>query len=83
MVNGICGLRFGNDLAKLYSFLFRFDFWRFSFVDLTRLTPVLCRYLNENQLTGTIPNAISSLKRLQFLSVILVVVHGPDPVCGW
>ena len=48
--------------------------WRFRIFDLTRVTPVLCREVFANQLTGTIPNGISSLTNLEYLSVIVIVV---------
>ena len=43
-------------------------------VCLTGIPPVLRRYLNSNQLSGTIPNSISSLKNLGGLYVIVVVM---------
>ena len=71
-----CGLTFGDDVVKFDSFFFSFWFVRrrFSMINLTRVTPVLCRYPDNNKLTGTIPNGISKLKKISWLSVIVVVV---------
>ena len=43
-------------------------------VCLTGIPPVLCRNLRKSQLSGTIPNSISSLNKLTYLYVIVVVM---------
>ena len=82
-MNGVCIEVWGRCGQALIRFLFWFVRWRFSISDLARVIPVLCRALNDNQLTGTIPNGISKLTKLDILSVIIVVVDAHGPVCGW
>ena len=82
-MNGVCIEVWGRCGQALIRFSFWFVRWRFSIIDLTRVTPVLCRDLFANQLTGTIPNGISKLMNLEYLSVIVVVVDAHVPVCGW
>ena len=82
-MNGVCIEVWGRFGQALICFLFWFVRWPFTVIDLTRVTPVLCRALYDNQLTGTIPNGIASMGELDGLSVIVVVVHVHGPVCGW
>ena len=83
LMNGVCIQVWGRFGQAFIRFLFWFVRWRFRIFDLTRVTPVLCRYLDGNKLTGTIPNGISSMTNLVGLSVIVVVVHVHGSVCGW
>ena len=82
-MNDVCIEVWGRFGQAFIRFLFWFVRWRFRIFDLTRVTPVLCRWLNHNKLTGTIPNSISSMAKLRDLFVIVVVVHAHGPVCGW
>ena len=83
LMNGVCLEVWGRCGQALMNFLFWFVRWRSGIIDLTRVTPVLCRWLDGNNLTGTIPNGISNMANLKALSVIVVVVHVHGPVCGW
>ena len=82
LMNGVCLEVWGRCGQALIRFSFRFIRWRSGIIDLTCVTPVLCRSLHHNRLTGTIPNGIASLTNLVDLSVIVVVVHVHGPVCG-